>query len=37
MPIATFSSVNDGLQPSQQDRGHYVVDVNLEDSGPWIP
>jgi 2,4'-dihydroxyacetophenone dioxygenase len=37
MAIATFSTVNDGLQPSQRDRGHYIVDVNLDDSGPWIP
>jgi 2,4'-dihydroxyacetophenone dioxygenase len=37
MAIATFSTVNDGLQPNQKERGHYVVDVNLEESGPWIP
>src|SRR5258708_5512682 len=37
MATATFSTVNDGLQPNQRERGHYVVDVNLEDGGPWIP
>src|ERR1700739_4543814 len=37
MAIATFNTVNDGLKPNQKERGHYVVDVNLEDSGPWIP
>ena len=37
MAIATFSTVNDGLRPDQKQRGHYVVDVNLEESGPWIP
>jgi 2,4'-dihydroxyacetophenone dioxygenase len=37
MAIATLSTVNDGLQPNKKERGHYVVDVNLEGSGPWIP
>ena len=37
MATATFSTVNDGLEPNQKERGHYVVDVNLEESGPWIP
>ena len=37
MAIATLSTVNDGLQPKQKERGHCVVDVNLEDSEPWIP
>ena len=37
MAVATFNTVNDGLKPNQKERGHYVVDVNLEDSGPWIP
>lgn len=35
--IATFCTANDGLQLNQKERGHYVVDVNLEDNGPWIP
>jgi hypothetical protein len=34
MAIATFSTVNDGLQPHQKERGHFVVDVNLEETGP---
>jgi hypothetical protein len=36
MAIATFSTVNDGLEPHQKDRGHHVVDVNLDASGPWV-
>ena len=37
MAIATFSTVDDGLQPNQKERGHYVVDLNLDETGPWIP
>ena len=37
MAVAAFSTVNDGLEPSPKDRGHYIVDANLEDSGPGIP
>ena len=37
MATATFSTVNDALQSGQLDRGHYFVEVNLEDSEPWVP
>jgi 2,4'-dihydroxyacetophenone dioxygenase len=37
MAIAAFSTVSDGLEPNQKERGHYIVDVNLEDTGAWIP
>jgi 2,4'-dihydroxyacetophenone dioxygenase len=37
MAIAAFNNVTDGLDPSRQNRGHYIVDLNLDDNGPWIP
>ena len=37
MAIAAFNNVTDGLDPSRRNRGHYVVNTNLADDGPWIP
>jgi quercetin dioxygenase-like cupin family protein len=37
MPITTFTSVADGLQPSQRSREHFVVETRLDDEGPWVP
>jgi quercetin dioxygenase-like cupin family protein len=37
MPIATFSSAEDGLAPSQRSRGHFIFDTQQDDAGPWVP
>lgn len=37
MPITAFSSVDDGLDPAQRNRGHFIADVNLEDGPHWVP
>jgi hypothetical protein len=26
-----------GLDPSRQSRGHYIVNTDLDDDGPWVP
>jgi hypothetical protein len=37
MAIATFTNTTDGLDPNRRNRGHYVVNTNLTDKGPWVP
>jgi quercetin dioxygenase-like cupin family protein len=37
MPIAAFNNVTDGLDPSRRDRGHFIVNTDLDDDGPWVP
>ena len=37
MAIATFTNVTDGLDGNRRNRGHYVVNTNLTDDGPWVP
>jgi 2,4'-dihydroxyacetophenone dioxygenase len=37
MAITTFSTSDDGIEPSQRRRGNYIVDVNLGNDAPWIP
>ena len=37
MPIDKFSSFDDGLEPSQRNRGHFVADIDIEDDRGWIP
>jgi 2,4'-dihydroxyacetophenone dioxygenase len=37
MAITAFNDMSDGLRPGSRDRGHYIVDTNLNDDGPWVP
>ena len=37
MPIAAFNNVTDGLDPSRRNHGHFIVNTNLNDDGPWVP
>jgi len=37
MPITTFNSFSDGLEPDQRSHGHFTADINLEDGPHWIP
>lgn len=37
MPITAFNSADDGLEPSQRSRGHFIADTSLDDAGLWVP
>ena len=37
MPITTFSSVDDGLDLSQRNRGHFIANIDVHDRRLWIP
>src|SRR5437879_1252092 len=37
MPITAFSSFNDGLDPNQRSREHFITNINLEDDRLWVP
>jgi hypothetical protein len=37
MPIRTFSSVDDGLEPNQRNRGHFVTHIDADDQRLWVP
>ena len=37
MPITTFSSFNDGLEPNQRSRGHFIANIDIEDDRRWVP
>jgi quercetin dioxygenase-like cupin family protein len=37
MAITAFNDMSDGLDPHSRNRGHYIVNTNLNDDGPWIP
>ena len=37
MPIQAFNSVNDGLDASARDRGHFITDTDIEDQDRWVP
>ncbi len=37
MPIAAFSSFNDGLAPDQRSRDHFIVNTDLENDRLWVP
>src|SRR6476659_4510880 len=37
MPITSFSSFTDGLEPSRRSREHFITNVNLEDERLWVP
>ena len=37
MPITSFNSFTDGLEPSRRSREHFITNVNLEDDRVWVP
>jgi 2,4'-dihydroxyacetophenone dioxygenase len=37
MPITSFGSFTDGLEPAQRSRGHFITGIDLEDGRRWIP
>jgi 2,4'-dihydroxyacetophenone dioxygenase len=37
MPITTFSNVEDGLEPNQRHRGHFITDIDIDDERKWVP
>jgi hypothetical protein len=37
MAIQTFSDSSDGLTPDARDRGHFIAQLDLDDSKAWIP
>jgi hypothetical protein len=37
MPIATFNDSSDGLKPEARDRGHFIAQVDFDESKAWIP
>src|SRR2546425_875201 len=37
MPITAFSSFNDGLDPNQRSREHFITNIKLEDDRLWVP
>jgi 2,4'-dihydroxyacetophenone dioxygenase len=37
MPITTFSSMDDGLEPERRARGHFISNIDVEDQRLWVP
>ncbi|MBV9720161.1 MAG: 2,4'-dihydroxyacetophenone dioxygenase family protein [Candidatus Eremiobacteraeota bacterium] len=37
MPITTFSSVHDGLDPVQRNRGHFIANIDVNEQRLWVP
>lgn len=37
MPITTFSSFTDGLDPNRRQREHFIANVKLDDERRWVP
>ena len=37
MPITSFSSFTDGLEPNRRDREHFVANINVDDERRWVP
>ena len=37
MPIDKFSSFDDGLEPNQRHRGHFIAEIDVEDDRRWVP
>jgi len=37
MPTIAFSSCTDGLQSDRRNRGHFITEINVDDSRRWIP
>lgn len=37
MPITTFSSFTDGLDPKRRQREHFIANLKLDDDRLWVP
>jgi 2,4'-dihydroxyacetophenone dioxygenase len=37
LPITTFNTFTDGLDPERRSREHFIADINLGDDGVWVP
>lgn len=37
MPITTFTNVEDGLEPHQRNRGHFIADIDANVERRWVP
>ena len=37
MPIATFNSHTDELEPNLRSREHFITDIDLDDDRLWVP
>jgi 2,4'-dihydroxyacetophenone dioxygenase len=37
MPITTFNSFTDGLDPNRRKRDHFIANINLDDDRRWVP
>jgi len=37
MPITTFNSFMDGLDPSRRSREHFIANINVEADRLWVP
>ena len=37
MPITTFNSFTDGLEPNRRSRGHFIINTSLDDDRLWVP
>ena len=37
MPITTFNSFTDGLDPNRRSREHFIAQINVEDDRLWVP
>ena len=37
MPITTFNSFTDGLDPNQRNREHFITNTDLEKDDLWVP
>ena len=37
MPITTFSSFADGLDPARRSREHFIANTNLNENRLWVP
>src|SRR5262249_17585652 len=37
MPITTFNSFTDGLEPNRRNREHFITNTNLDDDRLWVP
>lgn len=37
MPIQAFHTVNDGLDSSTRNRGHFIANIDVDDEKLWVP
>lgn len=37
MPITTFNSFTDGLDPNRRKRDHFIANINVDDDRRWVP